>query len=107
MIFFRYRRDANETDTVDEDEAIEEAEAEIDAKVASEDENYACVKAMFAGTVYRSCVPKYGMIRLNCTSAFEQNVLCYCHSDGCNGSIRIGENAFGFVLTLIAVTLFR
>jgi hypothetical protein len=42
------------------DEADLEAEvaaAEIDAKIASEDENYACVKAMFAGTVYRSCVP--------------------------------------------------
>ncbi len=110
--FFRYRRDANETDTDEEekaeDEAVEEAEvaaAEVESKVASEDENYACVKAMLAGTVYRSCVPKYGIIRLNCTSPFERNVLCYCHSDGCNGSNRIGENGFGFVVALLAALI--
>lgn len=111
--YFRYRRDANETDTAEEeeaeDEAVEEAEvaaAEVESKVASEDENYACVKAMLAGTVYRSCVPKYGIIRLNCTSPFERNVLCYCHSDGCNGSNRIGENGFGFVVALLAALIF-
>ncbi len=60
----RYRSDVNETDTEESEEGsaigeeeIAEAEAEaaveVEAKSASEDENYACVKAVAAGTVYR------------------------------------------------------
>lgn len=48
--------------------------------------NYACVKVVLGSTAYRSCVPKYGNIRLNCTSIIGQNVLCYCHVDDCNSA---------------------
>ena len=32
------------------------------------DDNYACVKVVLGRTAYRSCVPKYSEIRLNCTT---------------------------------------
>ena len=60
----RYRRDSNETETENEEEgsaigeediaeAEDEAALEVEAKAATEDDNYACVKAVAAGTVYR------------------------------------------------------
>mgnify|MGYP001412171817 CR=1 FL=1 len=33
-----------------------------------DDDNYACVKVVLGRTAYRSCVPKYSEIRLNCTT---------------------------------------
>ena len=58
---FRVRRESNETESESESGEVEAepeteseaAEAEVEAKVASEDENYACIKAMLGGTVYR------------------------------------------------------
>ena len=58
---FRFRRESNETESESESGEVEAepeteseaAEAEVEAKVASEDENYACIKAMLGGTVYR------------------------------------------------------
>ena len=65
---------------------IEQVEGEPDKTDAEDDDNYACVKAVLGRTAYRSCVPKYSEIRLNCTSVIGRNVVCYCHTDDCNGS---------------------
>jgi len=51
-----------------------------------DDDNYACVKVVLGRTAYRSCVPKYSEIRLNCTTVIGKNAVCYCHTDDCNGS---------------------
>ena len=51
-----------------------------------DDDNYACVKVVLGRTAYRSCVPKYSEIRLNCSTLIGKNVVCYCHTDDCNGS---------------------
>jgi hypothetical protein len=50
---------------------------------------YACVKVVFASKAYRSCIPKYGDIRINCTTAVGSNVLCYCHTDDCNSGSKL------------------
>merc|ERR1711997_31017 len=51
-----------------------------------DDDNYACVKVVLFATAYRSCVPKYSEIRLNCSTVIGKNAVCYCHTDDCNGS---------------------
>lgn len=55
----------------------------------SDENNYACVKVVLGRTAYRSCVPKYGDIRLNCSSIIGKNVVCYCQTDDCNSASRI------------------
>ena len=48
------------------------------------EEVYACVKVVIDYTAYRSCIPKVGDIRVNCSEAIGRNVVCYCHTDECN-----------------------
>ena len=65
---------------------IVQVEGEPDKTDVDDTDNYACVKAVLGRTAYRSCVPKYSEIRLNCSSIIGKNVVCYCHTDDCNGS---------------------
>ena len=52
-------------------------------------QNYACVKVVLGYTAYRSCVPKYSTIRLNCSSFIGGSAVCYCHTDDCNASVKL------------------
>ncbi len=76
------REAGNETSKEDDSEP----EAEPEAKASGEEEQFACIKAMAAGKIFRSCVPKITSVNLNCTSVLGQNALCYCHTDACNKS---------------------
>ena len=61
-------------------------------------QNYACVKIVLGYTAYRSCVPKYSTIRLNCSSIIGRNVVCYCHTDDCNLSPIFGSQPWIIVV---------
>ena len=70
MPFFiqKYNKKCNETNFV-----IDQVEGEPDKTGQDDtpdvdDDNYACVKVVLGRTAYRSCVPKYSEIRLNCTT---------------------------------------
>ncbi len=65
--------------------------------------NYACVKVVLGRTAYRSCVPKYSQIRLNCSSLIGKNVVCYCQEDDCNGTSKLAMNTFPIVLIVLYV----
>lgn len=96
----RRRRDAgNETEAEDSEKGPEE-EVASRTEAVEEEEQFACIKASAGGMIFRSCVPKLASVHLNCTSAFGQNILCYCHTDGCNGSPHLGTSIFVFFASL-------
>lgn len=72
-----------------------------------DDDNYACVKVVLGKTAYRSCIPKYGEIRINCTTSIGQNVLCYCHEDECNGGIRMQKSIVVFLMMSLATIMLK
>lgn len=67
-------------------------------------QNYACVKVVLGYTAYRSCVPKYSTIRLNCSSFIGGSAVCYCHTDDCNASWKLLVQPW-FVLLLLYLTI--
>ena len=84
-----------------------EPDKDDDLEDNTDDDSYACVKVVLGRTAYRSCVPKYGEIRLNCTSMVGKNVVCYCHEDDCNQGQSLRPFSWGafFGLTLTSLYL--
>lgn len=72
-----------------------------------DEENYACVKVVLGRTAYRSCVPKYGEIRLNCSSVLGRNVVCYCHTDDCNAAFNLINSPPALLLAFLAFLAIR
>ena len=64
---------------------------------------HACAKIRMGNTIYRSCAPKIGNIKLNCTSSLGQLALCYCHEDNCNAAVGVG--GVGVAATLAGALL--
>ena len=86
----------------------EEEKSRVKRATGEEDkikkQNYACVKVVLGYTAYRSCVPKYSTIRLNCSSFIGGNVVCYCHTNDCNASWRLLVQPW-LVLSLLYLTI--
>lgn len=101
----RLKREAgNETSKEEESDGHSETEVEAaaaEAKSSEEQEQFACIKAMAAGMIFRSCVPKVSSMNLNCTSVLGQNVLCYCHTDACNKSSHLNASIWALIISML------
>ena len=84
----------------------ERRKRQVTFEESNSDDIYACVKVVIGYTAYRSCVPKYGDIRVNCTSMIGRNVVCYCHTDECNvATFSTVLKPWILILSLLYVTL--